>query len=152
MEQTHRAPLMAMHAPSERVVAARLGAWEVRRHGESGAHHAYFATRGLLHLQLWHPVARVSILTPSRLTNDRFEIWRDGVRIAVRAWSEVAAILADLALPGGESVALPGGAEVAALHAWMIVRDAVAAVRSTATPTAAMETSGIAPALAPVHS
>lgn len=137
MNETTRAPLMGMHAPSERVIAARLGAWEVRCHGKAGAQHSYFATRGLLHMQLWHPTARVSILTPSRLTNDRFEIRRDGVRIAVRAWTEVAALLADLTLPDGERVALPGGAEVAALHAWMVVRDAVAARRRPALATAA---------------
>jgi hypothetical protein len=161
MTETKRAPFMAMHAPSERVVAARLGAWEVRRHPDSGMHHSYFATRGLLHLQLWHPLARVSILTPSRLTNDRFEVWRDGVRIAVRTWSEVATILADLALPDGEPVAPPGGAEVAALHAWMIVRDAVAALRGTAvtraescttTGTDGNATRFAVPALAPVRS
>ncbi|NVB78872.1 MAG: hypothetical protein HOV81_10790 [Kofleriaceae bacterium] len=152
MSQPIRAPLMAMHAPSERVVAARLGTWEVRRHAETGARHGYFATRGLLHLQLWHPAARVSILTPSRLTNDRFEVWRDGVRFAVRAWSEVAEILSDLALPDGERVALPGGAEVAALHAWMIVRDAVAARRASATRTTVIDAGHTAPALAPVRS
>ncbi len=130
MEQQRLGPhAMALHAPIERVVVGRIGAWEVRWHDEASAHHGYFATHGLLHLQLWHPGARVSVLTPSPLTNERFEIWRDGLRIAVRTWAEVAAHLGDLTMSSGASVPLPGGAEVAALHTWMIVRDAVAALR-----------------------
>ena len=134
---------MALHAPVERIVVARLGDWELRRHSDSSPQHRYFAARGFLHLQLWQPIAQVSVLTPSRLTNDRFEIWRDGIRIAVRDWKEVAARLSDLALPSGS--------EVAALHTWMIVRDAVSALRRGAPDT--MTTGDVpSPALAPARS
>ncbi len=108
---------MGLHAPGERETFATLGDWEVKRHAESQGHHAYFASRGFLHLQLWHADARVSILTPSRLTNGRFEIWREGVRISVRTWDEVASRLAELAMPSGT--------EVAAMYAWTVVRDEV---------------------------
>lgn len=108
---------MGLHSLVERVLIARLGAWEVRRHPESDRHHEYFAPRGFLHLQLWNPDAQVSILTPSALTGGRFAVWRDGIRIAVRAWADVVAQLPDLPLPGE--------AELAALHLWTVVRDAI---------------------------
>jgi hypothetical protein len=107
--------VIGLHALTERVPFAAFGEWEVRRHPEGEGQHAYFTARGFLHLQLWHPVARVSILTPSRLTRGRFEIWRHGVRIAVRTWDDVAARLPDLAVPGAT--------EVAALCWWTVVRE-----------------------------
>lgn len=110
---------MGIHALVEREPFAALGIWQVRSHVRGGDQHVYFAPRGFLHLQLWHPIARVSILTPSRLTNDRFEIWREGVRIGVRVWDDLARHLPDLPLPGGT--------EVAALCWWTVVRDETAA-------------------------
>src|SRR5690349_18303320 len=59
------------HDPADREVALRMGAWEVRL--SSGRALEYFAPRGLLHAQLWHPGSRISILTPSRLTAQAFE-------------------------------------------------------------------------------
>lgn len=127
MERPHgsRTPFAGLHALAERETFAVLGDWEVRRHIEEQGHHVYFASRGFLHLQLWHPTARVSILTPSRLTHDRFEIWRDGVRIAVRTWDDVAAALPDLAMPGRS--------ELAALCWWTVVRDEAEARDAIAT-------------------
>ena len=110
---------MGLHSLVERQRFATLGEWEVRRHLETGGQHAYFAPRGFLHLQLWHASAEVSILTPSQLTNDRFEIWRDGLRIRVGTWHEVVAHL-----PG---LALPCATELATLWLWTVVRDETAA-------------------------
>jgi hypothetical protein len=47
--------------------------WEVRLFG--GRKFQYFVTRGLWHVQLWHPAARVSVLTPSRLTGGFYEAY-----------------------------------------------------------------------------
>jgi len=69
------ARLPPLHAPFDRELLARVGPWEVRRHADD--RFGYFATRSLLHLQLWHPACRVSVLTPSRLTGGRFEIATD---------------------------------------------------------------------------
>lgn len=110
---------MGLHSLADRITFATLGEWEVRRHPEAAAMHGYFASRGLLHLQLWHPIASVSILTPSRLTHDRFEVWRGGVRISVRWWEEVVEVIPDLPLPGTS--------EITALCNWTVVRDAVRA-------------------------
>jgi hypothetical protein len=108
-------PQLALHSLVERAMVARLGDWEVWRHPEHSAHHDYFASRSLLHLQLWHRASSTSILTPSGLTDRRFEILRDGCRIAVRAWNDVARMLSELALPGP--------AELRALLAWTVLRD-----------------------------
>lgn len=61
------------HDPRERELASRTadGQWEVRVFGSRMFQ--YFVTRGLWHVQLWHPEARVSLLTPSRLTLGFYE-------------------------------------------------------------------------------
>lgn len=63
----------APHDPRERELAMALGGWEVRIF--TGRKFQYFVTRGLWHVQLWHPRARISILTPSRLTCGRYEAY-----------------------------------------------------------------------------
>jgi hypothetical protein len=107
---------MGLHALVDRIVVAKLGDWDVRRHDESEGPHSYFARRGFLHLQLWQPIARVSVLTPSRLTNGRFEIWRDGLRISQADWHGVTRALA--------GIAVPSAAEIDAFCRWTVVRDA----------------------------
>jgi hypothetical protein len=61
----------APHDPRERELALFLDGWEVRIFG--GRMFQYFVSRGFWHVQLWHPVARVSLLTPSRLTCGFYE-------------------------------------------------------------------------------
>ncbi|WP_437500095.1 hypothetical protein [Sorangium sp. So ce1099] len=61
------------HDPREREVALVVAGWEVRLFG--GRKFEYFVTRGFWHLQLWHPEARVSVLTPSRLTRGLYEAY-----------------------------------------------------------------------------
>ncbi len=59
------------HDPRDRELVMHLGAWEVRV--STGRAFEYFVPRGLWHVQLWHPEAQISILTPSRLTAGAFE-------------------------------------------------------------------------------
>jgi hypothetical protein len=61
------------HDPRERDLAMVLGEWEVRLFGGRKLEH--FVTRGFWHLQLWHPVARFSVLSPSRLTRGFYEAY-----------------------------------------------------------------------------
>jgi hypothetical protein len=61
------------HDPRERELAMVVDGWEVRLFGERKFQ--YFVTRGLWHVQLWHPIARVSVLTPSRLTCGLYEAY-----------------------------------------------------------------------------
>lgn len=50
-----------------------LGAWKALVFG--GRMLGYFAPRGLAHVQLWHERAGISVLTPSRLTGGRYEVF-----------------------------------------------------------------------------
>jgi hypothetical protein len=59
------------HDPRERDLTMLLDGWEVRLFG--GRKFEYFVARDFWHLQLWHPEARVSLLTPSRLTCGFYE-------------------------------------------------------------------------------
>jgi hypothetical protein len=114
LRASRRHSLPPLHAPCDREVVAHVGPWEVRRHAAGDIRFAYLASRSLLHLQLWQPARRISVLTPSRLTGDRFEIaacWR---RAWVSTWHGVLAQLPDLQLPSG--------AELAALTTWLVCR------------------------------
>jgi hypothetical protein len=87
-------PLPPPHDPAERVLVTRLDGWQVRDFGYDDIRVAYFAARGISHFQLWHPVQRVSVLTPSRLTDDQYEVfpvqrWK---RRAL-SWREMADVL-----------------------------------------------------------
>ena len=61
------------HDPRERELAMRLGEWDIRLFGNRKFQ--YFVTRGFWHLQLWHPAARISVLSPSRLTCGFYEAY-----------------------------------------------------------------------------
>ncbi|WP_437996055.1 hypothetical protein WMF26_33375 [Sorangium sp. So ce185] len=61
------------HDPRERELALVVAGWEVRLF--VGRKFEYFVARGFWHLQLWHPEARVSVLTPSRLTRGLYEAY-----------------------------------------------------------------------------
>ncbi len=64
----------APHDPREREVVASAGGWEVLQFPEGDSRIRYFAPRDMLHLQLWHPGRRISILTPSRITGGLYEV------------------------------------------------------------------------------
>jgi len=106
---------LAFGAPDSSVAgpapARSGGAWEVRQFSARDTKHDYFAPRGFLHLQLWHPTAAISILTPSRLTGGNYEV-HDGDRVVLPAWTDVVSYLPDLAPPGR--------ARLAALERWFV--------------------------------
>lgn len=82
------------HDPAEREIAQTIGDWEVRvfADGKFG----FFVERGLWHVQLWHPGARVSVLTPSRLTGDAYEIFSSsGWKRRATAYADVARFIAE---------------------------------------------------------
>jgi hypothetical protein len=112
-------PLSPLHAPADRELLARVGSWEVRRHAAEDERFAYLVSRAMLHVQLWHPARRISVLTPSRLTAGRFEIARGTHRVSVATWPGVVTLLPDHGLPGS--------AELAALTMWLVVRCEIAA-------------------------
>jgi hypothetical protein len=104
------------HDPTERNGVAWVGLWQVRQFSDGDARLAYFRPRGFHHLQLWNPDERISILTPSRLTAGRFEVWPEGGdRWSAPTWREVTEHLA--------GVALPSSLEILALESWFIARE-----------------------------
>lgn len=68
------------HDPTERMLLTWAEGWQVRVFAETDFRYGYFARKRMLHVQLWHPRARVSVLTPSRFTADRWELHGE------RAW------------------------------------------------------------------
>lgn len=65
----------APHHIGDRKIVAELDGWMVRAFPTGDRKFDYLRARGFLHLQLWHPDARVSVLTPSDLTDGLFEIF-----------------------------------------------------------------------------
>lgn len=62
------------HDPRERERIATAGPWEVLQFAADDSRIRYFAPRRMLHLQLWHPGRRISILTPSLITDGLYEV------------------------------------------------------------------------------
>ena len=63
------------HNPRDRIVIEHVGTWEVRCFTPGSDFDRYFKAKGFDHLQLWHPPSGVSLLTPSKLTRNEFEIF-----------------------------------------------------------------------------
>jgi len=88
------APPPPPHDPAERVLITRVDGWHVRDFGYDDIRLAYFATRGYSHFQLWHPHQRVSVLTPSRLTDGTYEVFPVGTwKRRAADWSALATLL-----------------------------------------------------------
>ncbi len=82
------------HDPTERVLVGHVDDWEVRDFAADDPRYRYLLPRGFGHLQLWHPEARLSILTPSRLTRDRYEAFPVvGWKRREHDWAALAAIV-----------------------------------------------------------
>ena len=91
------------HDPADRILLASfddgrgagpMSAWEVRTFDPSGSFHAWFAPRGFAHLQLWQPWFALSLLTPSKLTLDRWEAYPlDGWKRAENDFATLARLL-----------------------------------------------------------
>jgi hypothetical protein len=114
--------LPSPHEPGERTLVAWVGLWEVRQFPDGDARLAHVRARGFHHLQLWSPAARISILTPSRLTAGRFEVWREGgERWSADTWRQVTEQLS--------GIALPSALEISALESWFIEREGPRALR-----------------------
>ena len=89
------------HDPRERERILAVAGWELRLFGEH--RFQYFVRHGFWHLQLWHPEAQVSVLSPSRLTHGLYEAF------PIAGWKGRADGYAELsALVHGEhGIALP---------------------------------------------
>ena len=81
------------HDPRERERIATVSGWEIRQF--VGQKYLYFVRNGFWHVQLWHPRARVSVLTPSRLTRDRYELFPSaGWKARAQKYADLAPLIA----------------------------------------------------------
>jgi hypothetical protein len=104
------------HDPRERRLLTSADGWQVRVFGEQDFRYAYFARNSMLHLQLWHVERHVSVLTPSRLTADCWELHsrqtgkrRMGHRVAL-----------ERSLFAWHRLALPNASTLAGLLFWFV--------------------------------
>ena len=70
----------APHDPRERCRLSDHGPWSVRVFAWNDRRHRYLAGKGMLHLQLWNAYHSVSVLSPSQLTFQNWEVWIAGER------------------------------------------------------------------------
>jgi hypothetical protein len=63
----------APHDPRERELVLVVRGWQVRLFSDE--RFGYFVPRGLWHVQLWQPERGISVLTPSRLTQQAYELF-----------------------------------------------------------------------------
>lgn len=121
------------HDPRERALVDFVDGWQVRVFPATDPKFPYFVGRRLLHVQLWHPEARVSVLTPSRLTAGCFEAfpYRDW-KIRLRCPDALERVVRD-----SHGVALPALPRLAALVLWHVRAAERHAARGTTTEGAA---------------
>jgi hypothetical protein len=114
----HRPP--PPHDPLERVLVTRIDGWQVRDFAHDDERLAYFAAHGFSHLQLWNPARGVSVLTPSRLTDGRFEAF------PIAGWKQRADDWLALAtlLRATHGLVPPGPACLRAVERWFLRPDA----------------------------
>lgn len=73
--ELRRAPaLRRPHDPDDRVTIAQLGRWELRDFAAGSSFALFFARHQIEHRQLLDLELGVSVLTPSPLTEDQFEL------------------------------------------------------------------------------
>ncbi|WP_447970589.1 hypothetical protein [Nitrospira sp. M1] len=88
------------HDPRERTRVGRIDRWEVRMFSQHDASHAYATHNECMHLQLWHPAWKVSILTPSRLTGNFYELFPfRGAKLPICCLTTVNNVLQHLEVP-----------------------------------------------------
>ncbi len=104
------------HDPRERDRVLLLGSWEIRVFGEHKFQ--YFVSHGFWHLQLWHAGARISVLTPSRLTHQLYEAFPIAGRKARAAtYQELCALVV-----GEHGVFLPNQLELRTFERALVER------------------------------
>ena len=82
------------HDPRDRELIARVAGWEIRL--PRGRLSQSLVSNGFWHVQLWNPLASVSVLTPSRLTDDRYEAFLSaGSRLRAQKYGELERAIAE---------------------------------------------------------
>lgn len=103
-----------LHDPDARIPVLRVGDWEVRALRRGSPRFRRLHRCGGLHVQFWDPATGVSVVTPSALTGQRFEICRRGDRpVAVPRPPQLHGTVAGLG-----AAPLPTMREIALLADW----------------------------------
>ena len=86
--------LSQRHTDVNRTLVYWLGEWDVRMSDPGSDLHRLLTVNGMFHLQLWHPESKTSILTPSSLTEQHFEVTPlfDGV-FQTRSYPEMCSVI-----------------------------------------------------------
>jgi hypothetical protein len=96
------------HAPDDRVLLAYFDDWELRDFAPGSNFTRFFARHALTHRQLFQRERALSILTPSALTEHRFELCSSGdgpIRfVDERSLRAYLARRYDASLPAGRSL------------------------------------------------
>ena len=84
----------ALHLESTRGLVFWLDDWDVRMSEPGSDEHRLLVVNGMFHIQLWHPQARLSVLTPSPLTGHQFEVANImGNRFRSESYEEMATVV-----------------------------------------------------------
>lgn len=89
-----------LHAPGQRLITGEQEGWQVRQIPINDPRLPYLACNGFFHLQLWHPEAGISLLSPSRLTNGAWELWSEQTGLhRLRCAGRIGEVLREAGLP-----------------------------------------------------
>ena len=80
---------VSLHDPYERVCVHEEKGWEIRAFARNDPRFGWLASRGLLHMQLWHADYEVSVLTPSQLSEGTFLIDTPGFQTRIGCYKGV---------------------------------------------------------------
>ena len=83
------------HTEQEKTLVYWLGEWDVRMSDPNSDLHRLLVINGMFHLQLWHPESNTSILTPSPITENQFEVSPlFGGEFRTQSYPEVCSVIA----------------------------------------------------------
>jgi len=88
-----------LHDPCERACLSEFGGWSLWSTPRNIPEYTDIVRSGALHMQLFHSGACVSILTPSSLTDNHYELWTPAQRMRVCCYHHVAEKLVELGAP-----------------------------------------------------
>jgi hypothetical protein len=109
------------HDPTERALITHIDDWEVRDFAPDDSRYSYFLRHGFSHLQLWHPGRGVSLLTPSRLTADQYELFPfAGWKLRQVEWTTLRGLVLRQ-----HGLQLPSLVELRAVDRWFVRRVAL---------------------------
>jgi hypothetical protein len=121
LDYGHRPP--DPHDPAERCWVDATVGWHVLRHAANDPRTPELAASGRLHLQLWHPSRRVSVLTASGATQGLHELWAGGHRERFACWGCLGK-----AARTRSGVVVPAWPIVAELERWLVHLSSVGCV------------------------